>query len=157
MAHSKRALFHACSVCCREQLAWVLPSTIGPSAVLISVGVNVLMGGTVELVKLLTAGSYISIITYVYIKYKKTVSCPHFVHRSEDFIKTGSGHKHRETTQKRGRPFFCRWSMTSITYCRQQWKDLEVECKNIDGILELPDSGKKKKTLLPLFLFRDAI
>jgi|EP01046_Picozoa_sp_COSAG06_P014583 hypothetical protein len=47
--------------------------------------------------------------------------------------------------------------MTSITYCRQQWKDLEVECKNIDGILELPDSGKKKKTLLPLFLFRDAI
>jgi hypothetical protein len=61
----KELFFMRVSVCCREQLAWVLPSTIGPSAVLISVGVNVLMGGTVELVKLLTAGSYISIITYV--------------------------------------------------------------------------------------------
>ena len=30
--------------------------------------------------------------------------------------------------------------MTSITYCRQQWKDLCVECKNIDAVLELPDS-----------------
>ena len=67
-----------------------LPAMVGPSAVLISVGVNVLRGGTVELVKLLTAGSYISIIT---------------------------------------------WSMVSITVCRQQWKDLCVECKNIDGIL----------------------
>ncbi len=84
-----------------EQLAWVLPSTIGPSAVLISVGVNVFLGGTVELVKLLTAGSYISIIT---------------------------------------------WSMVSITYCRQQWKDLCVECKNIDEILELPDSPPLERT-----------
>jgi hypothetical protein len=58
-------------------VAYVLPSSIGPTAVLISVGINVLLGGQIELVKLLTAGSYISIIT---------------------------------------------WSMTSITYCRQQWK-----------------------------------
>ena len=76
-------------------IAYVLPSSIGPTAVLISVGINVLLGGKVELVKLLTAGSYISIIT---------------------------------------------WSMTSITYCRQQWKDLCQECKNIDELLELPDS-----------------
>ena len=84
-----------------QMLAWVLPSTIGPSAVLISVGINVLLGGSVELVKLLTAGSYISIIT---------------------------------------------WSMTSITYCRQQWKDLCVECKNIDQLLELPDSAPMERT-----------
>jgi hypothetical protein len=32
------------------------------------------------------------------------------------------------------------WSMTSITYCRQQWKDLCTECKNIDELLELPDA-----------------
>ena len=62
-----------------QTISWVLPSSIGPTAVLISVGINVLLGGKVELVKLLTAGQYISIIT---------------------------------------------WSMTSITYCRQQWKDL---------------------------------
>ena len=55
-----------------------------------------------ELVKLLTAGSYISIIT---------------------------------------------WSMVSITVCRQQWKDLCVECKNIDGILRLPDSVPLQRTL----------
>ncbi len=78
-----------------------LPAMIGPSAVLISVGVNVLRGGSVELVKLLTAGSYISIIT---------------------------------------------WSMVSITVCRQQWKDLCVECKNIDDILELPDSVPLERT-----------
>ena len=34
-----------------EQIAYVLPSSIGPSAVLISVGINVLFGGEVELVK----------------------------------------------------------------------------------------------------------
>ena len=38
-------------------------ASIGPVAVLISVGIHVLQGGTVELVKLLTAGSYIQIIT----------------------------------------------------------------------------------------------
>ena len=85
-----------------DQIAYALPSSIGPSAVLISVGMNVLFGGEVELVKLLTAGSYISIIT---------------------------------------------WSMTSITYCRQQWKDLCVECKNIDAVLELPDAVPLERTV----------
>ena len=46
-----------------KTLSEVLPSSIGPSAVLISVGLNVLLGGKVQLVKLLTAGSYISIIS----------------------------------------------------------------------------------------------
>ena len=84
-----------------QTISWVLPSSIGPTAVLISVGINVLFGGKVELVKLLTAGQYISIIT---------------------------------------------WSMTSITYCRQQWKDLVVECKNIDAVLELPDATPLERT-----------
>lgn len=39
------------------------------------------------------------------------------------------------------------WSMTSITYCRQQWKDLVVECKNIDAVLELPDATPLERTL----------
>ena len=85
-----------------QVIAYVLPSSIGPAAVLISVGINVLLGGQVELVKLLTAGQYISIIT---------------------------------------------WSMTSITYCRQQWKDLVVECKNVDAVLELPDATPLEHTL----------
>jgi ABC-type multidrug transport system fused ATPase/permease subunit len=46
-----------------KTLSEVLPNTIGPTAVLISVGINVLLGGKVELVKLLTAGSYITIIS----------------------------------------------------------------------------------------------
>jgi hypothetical protein len=37
---------------------------VGPTAVLISVGINVLLGGEVLLVKLLTAGQYISIISF---------------------------------------------------------------------------------------------
>ena len=47
----------------RKTLSEVLANAIGPSAVLISVGVNVLLGGKVELLKLLTAGSYINIIS----------------------------------------------------------------------------------------------
>eukprot|EP01043_Picozoa_sp_COSAG02_P009580 COSAG02_NODE_327_length_24561_cov_92.867754_19_plen_797_part_00 len=46
-----------------KTLADVLPNAIGPTAVLMSVGINVLLGGKVELVKLLTAGSYITIIS----------------------------------------------------------------------------------------------
>ena len=46
-----------------KTLGEVLPDTIGPSAVIISVGINVALGGNVELVKLLTAGSYISIMS----------------------------------------------------------------------------------------------
>lgn len=46
-----------------KTLAEVLPNSIGPTAVLISVGINVLRGGQVQLVKLLTAGSYITIIS----------------------------------------------------------------------------------------------
>ena len=53
------------------------------------------------LVKLLTAGQYISIISY---------------------------------------------SMQSLTESRQQWKDLKVECKNIDQVLELPDSEPLSRT-----------
>lgn len=46
-----------------KSLSDVLPNAIGPTSVLMSVGINVLLGGQVELVKLLTAGSYISIIS----------------------------------------------------------------------------------------------
>ncbi len=78
-----------------KTLTEVLPSSIGPTAVLISVGINILLGGELQLVKLLTAGSYISIISF---------------------------------------------SMQSITEARQQWRDLCVECKNIDAVLALPDA-----------------
>jgi ABC-type multidrug transport system fused ATPase/permease subunit len=46
-----------------EQLANVLPSTIGPVAVLASVGIHVALGGPLRLADLLTAGSYINIIS----------------------------------------------------------------------------------------------
>ena len=42
-----------------KTLTEVLPSSIGPTAVLISVGINILLGGELQLVKLLTAGSYL--------------------------------------------------------------------------------------------------
>ena len=42
-----------------KTLTEVLPSSIGPTAVLISVGINILLGGKLQLVKLLTAGSYL--------------------------------------------------------------------------------------------------
>ena len=41
----------------------VLPMTIGPAAVLISVGIDVVSGSKIELVKLLTAGQFIQIIS----------------------------------------------------------------------------------------------
>ena len=41
-----------------KTLSEVLPNSVGPTAVLISVGINVLMGAEVQLVKLLTAGQY---------------------------------------------------------------------------------------------------
>lgn len=84
-----------------KTLTEVLPSSVGPTAVLISVGINSLLGGKLQLVKLLTAGSYISIITF---------------------------------------------SMQSITEARQQWRDLCVECKNIDAVLALPDATPLQHT-----------
>lgn len=84
-----------------KTLTEVLPSSVGPTAVLISVGINILLGGELQLVKLLTAGSYISIITF---------------------------------------------SMQSITEARQQWRDLCVECKNIDAVLALPDAPPLQHT-----------
>lgn len=85
-----------------KTLSEVLPSSVGPAAVLISVGINAFLGGELQLVKLLTAGQYISIITF---------------------------------------------SMQSITDSRQQWRDLCVECKNIDQVLALPDSEPLERTV----------
>jgi ABC-type multidrug transport system fused ATPase/permease subunit len=88
-----------------KTLAEVLPNCIGPTAVLISVGINVLRGGlgggSQFLSKLLQAGSIISIISR---------------------------------------------SMQSLTESRQQWKDLCVECKNIDRVLSRPDSEPLSRT-----------
>jgi hypothetical protein len=64
--HPRTDTTHPVSACVRTRararacgrwgtISYVLPSSIGPTAVLISVGINVLLGGTVELVKLLTA------------------------------------------------------------------------------------------------------
>ena len=44
-------------------LGSVLPQSLGPAAVLISVGVDLLRGGKIELVKLVTAGSYVSLVS----------------------------------------------------------------------------------------------
>ena len=48
-----------------KTLTEVIPNSIGPTAVLISVGVSAALGNPVSLVNLLTGGSFISIISGV--------------------------------------------------------------------------------------------
>jgi ABC-type multidrug transport system fused ATPase/permease subunit len=57
-----------------KALGEVLPLCIGPAAVLISVGIDVRLGGKVSLVKLLTAGQYIQIISASMTALQRTVA-----------------------------------------------------------------------------------
>ena len=56
-------------------------------------------------------------------------------------------HFHTNSAHKRSRYIsIISFSMQSITEARQQWRDLCVECTNIDAVLALPDATPLQHT-----------